>query len=171
MQIRLFGLANDSIVDGPGIRFAIFTQGCPHNCEGCHNPNSHDLDGGYFEDCDSIIKKIKANPLLDGVTFSGGEPFMQAKPLTYIAKELKNTGLNTLCYTGFTFEELLSGADAENGWLEFLETLDLLVDGKFIIAEKSIELNFKGSKNQRIIKVPESLKSGQVVLSELDDTH
>ncbi|MBQ7794059.1 MAG: anaerobic ribonucleoside-triphosphate reductase activating protein [Clostridia bacterium] len=171
MQIRLFGLANDSIVDGPGIRFAVFAQGCIHNCEGCHNPNSHDLNGGYFEDCDEIIAKIKANPLLDGVTFSGGEPFLQAKELAYISSEVKNTGLSTMAYTGFTFEELVKGANAENGWKEFLQTLDLLVDGKFILAEKSIELNFKGSKNQRIIDVQKSLKEGKIMLSELDDTH
>ncbi len=171
MKVRLFGLANDSIVDGPGIRFAIFTQGCPHNCEGCHNPNSHDFEGGYFEECDVIIEKIKGNPLLDGVTFSGGEPFMQAKELTYIAKEIKDTGLSALAYTGFTIEELLSGANEQNGWREFLEELDLLVDGKFVLAEKSIELNFKGSKNQRIINVPKTLEQGRVILSELDDTH
>ncbi len=171
MQIRLFGTANDSIVDGPGIRFAVFTQGCMHNCEGCHNPNSHDVNGGYFEDCDAIIEKIKANPLLDGVTFSGGEPLLQAKPLTYIAKEVKKAQLSTVCYTGFTYEEILKGANDENGWMEFLETLDLLIDGKFILAERSIELNFKGSKNQRIINVPKSLEAGKVVLSELDDTH
>lgn len=171
MQIRLFGLANDSIVDGPGIRFAVFAQGCIHNCEGCHNPSSHDLNGGYFEDCDEIIAKIKANPLLDGVTFSGGEPFLQAKELAYISAEVKKTGLSTMAYTGFTFEELVKGANVENGWKEFLQTLDLLVDGKFILAEKSIELNFKGSKNQRIIDVQKSLKEGKIMLSELDDTH
>ena len=81
MKIKLFGLANDSIVDGPGLRFAVFTQGCHHNCEGCHNPGSHDPEGGYWEDCDVIIKKIKENPLLDGITFSGGEPFLQAEDL------------------------------------------------------------------------------------------
>ncbi len=171
MKIRLFGLANDSIVDGPGIRFAVFTQGCPHNCEGCHNPDSHDPTGGYFENADEIIAKIKANPLLDGVTFSGGEPFLQAKELTYISKAVKETGLSTLCYTGFTFEDLIEGANDENGWLEFIKTLDLLIDGRFILAEKSIELNFKGSKNQRIIDIQKSLDRGEIVLSELDDTH
>ncbi len=168
MQLRLFGLADDSIVDGPGLRFAVFTQGCPHNCEGCHNPESHDFNGGYFEECKTIIEKIKANPLLDGVTFSGGEPFLQAKPLAVIATAVRETGLNIMAYTGYTFEELLKGANAENGWYELLEKLDLLVDGKFVLAQRSIELNFKGSKNQRILDVQQSLKEGIAVLSEID---
>ncbi|MBS7298308.1 MAG: anaerobic ribonucleoside-triphosphate reductase activating protein [Eubacteriales bacterium] len=168
MNIRLFGLADDSIVDGPGLRFAVFTQGCYHNCEGCHNPNSHDVNGGYDEDTDVIIEKIKANPLLDGVTLSGGEPFLQAKPLTLIADAAKESGLNVMAYTGYTFEELIKGANEDNGWLELLGKLDLLVDGKFVLAERSIELNFKGSRNQRILNVPESLKVGKAVLSEID---
>ncbi len=168
MNIRLFGLADDSIVDGPGLRFAIFTQGCYHNCEGCHNPNSHDVNGGYDEDTDTIIEKIKSNPLLDGVTLSGGEPFLQAKPLTLIASAAKESGLNVMAYTGYTFEELIKGANEENGWYELLKKLDLLVDGKFVLKERSIELNFKGSKNQRILNVPESLKEGKAVLSEID---
>lgn len=168
MNIRLFGLADDSIVDGPGLRFAVFTQGCYHNCEGCHNPNSHDVNGGYDEDTDTIIEKIKSNPLLDGVTLSGGEPFLQAKPLTLIASAAKELGLNVMAYTGYTFEELIKGANDENGWYELLNKLDLLVDGKFVLKERSIELNFKGSKNQRILNVPESLKEGKAVLSEID---
>lgn len=165
-EVRLFGLENDSIVDGPGIRFAIFTQGCFHNCEGCHNPDSHNPDGGYVEMCDNIIARIKKNPLLDGVTFTGGEPFLQAKPLTYIAEESKKAGLSTMAYTGFLYEDLIKGANAENGWREFLNNIDLLVDGKFVLALRSIELNYKGSSNQRIIDVKKSLESGSVVLSE-----
>ena len=168
MQVKLFGLANDSIVDGPGIRFAVFTQGCFHNCEGCHNPGSHDPEGGYYESCEEIIGKIKRNPLLDGVTFSGGEPFLQAKALVEIADAARGMGLNTMAYTGYTFEELLSGANEENCWREFLERLDLLVDGRFVLAERSIELDFKGSKNQRILDVSKSLEAGEAVLSEYD---
>ena len=166
MNIRLFGLEDDSIVDGPGIRFAIFTQGCTHNCEGCHNPESHDLNGGYFEDSSEIINKIKRNPLLDGVTFSGGEPFLQAKNLAEISLASKEMGLNTMAYTGFLFEDLVKNSTEENGFLEFLNTLDYLVDGKFILAERSIDLLYKGSKNQRIIDVKKSLELGEVVLSE-----
>ncbi len=169
MDIRLFGTANDSIVDGPGIRFAVFTQGCYHNCEGCHNPDSHDVNGGYIEDCDKVIKQIADNTLLDGVTFSGGEPFLQAKPLTYISNEVRKLGLTTMAYTGYTFEELVKGANSDNGWAEFLKTLDLLVDGKFVLAERSIDLNFKGSKNQRILDVKASLDTGSAILSEYDN--
>lgn len=168
MKIRLFGLADDSIVDGPGLRFAIFTQGCRHNCEGCHNPNSHDLNGGYEEDTDTIIGKIKSNPLLDGITLSGGEPFLQAKPLALIADAAKAEGLGVMAYTGYTFEELMSGANEENGWYELLTKLDLLVDGRFVLKERSIELNFKGSRNQRILDVPESLKQNKAILSDID---
>lgn len=168
MDIRLFGTANDSIVDGPGIRFSIFTQGCYHNCEGCHNPESHDVNGGYIEDCDKLIKQIAENSLLDGVTFSGGEPFLQAKPLTYIAKEVKALGLSTMAYTGYLFEDLISGANDENGWREFLENIDILVDGKFILAQRSIDLNFKGSKNQRILDVKASLNANEAIISEYD---
>lgn len=165
-EVRLFGLENDSIVDGPGIRFAIFTQGCFHNCEGCHNPDSHDPSGGYVENCDKIIERIKKNPLLDGVTFTGGEPFLQAKSLTYIAEEVKKAGLSTMAYTGFLYEDLIKGANSENGWREFLNNIDLLVDGKFVLALRSIELNYKGSSNQRIIDVKKSLESGRVILSD-----
>lgn len=168
MKIKLFGIANDSIVDGPGLRLAIFTQGCYHNCEGCHNPESHDVNGGYYEECDDIIAKMDKNPILDGVTFSGGEPFLQAKPLTYIAKEAKKRGLNIMAYTGYTFEELQEGADSENGWAELLAELDLLVDGKFILAQRSLDLNFKGSKNQRIIDVKKSLENKEIIISDYD---
>lgn len=166
MKIRLFGTANDSIVDGPGIRYAVFTQGCPHNCEGCHNPNSHDMNGGYLEEIADIIEKIKANPLLDGVTLSGGEPFMQAKECAEIAKAAHEIGLNVVTYTGFTFEELMQGANDENGFLELLENTDILVDGKFILSKRSIDLNFKGSSNQRLLDVKKSLAANEAVLSE-----
>jgi anaerobic ribonucleoside-triphosphate reductase activating protein len=166
MKIKLFGTANDSIVDGPGIRYAVFVQGCPHNCEGCHNPNSHDVNGGYWEDTDNIIEAIKKNPLLDGVTLSGGEPFMQARECAEIAKKAHETGLNVVTYTGFTFEEILNKANDENNFSELLENTDILVDGRFMLELKSIDLNFKGSSNQRLIDVKSSLDNGKVILSE-----
>lgn len=168
MDIRIFGLANDSIVDGPGIRFAIFTQGCPHACEGCHNPNSHDMNGGYIDTTENILAKIKANPLLDGVTFSGGEPFMQAEPLIEIAKAVHEMGLNVVAFTGFLWENLLSGANEENHWKELLENIDILIDGPFILAQRSIDLFFAGSKNQRAIDVKESLEKGEIVIHEFN---
>ena len=164
MKLRVFGLVNDSIVDGPGIRYVIFVQGCFHNCEGCHNPDSHDPAGGHDEDVDDIIKNIEKNPLLDGVTFSGGEPFLHAQTLCYIADKVHEMGLNVMCYTGFTIEELLAGADSENKWRELLERIDILVDGPFILSERSVELNFKGSKNQRIIDVPKTLEKDEIIL-------
>ena len=143
MNIRLFGLADDSIVDGPGLRFAVFTQGCYHNCEGCHNPNSHDINGGYDEDTDTIIDKIKSNPLLDGVTLSGGEPFLQAKPLTIIADAAKEAGLNTAI-------ESTAAAPIETirGLLPFLD--HYLMDIKHINPEKHKE--FTGRDNALMLE-------------------
>lgn len=168
MNIRIFGLQNDSIVDGPGIRYAIFTQGCPHCCEGCHNPDSHSLSGGYDCDTSKIIEKIKSNPLLDGVTFSGGEPFLQAEPLIEIAKQSHDLGLNVMAYTGYLWEYLISNANKENKWIELLENVDILMDGPFILSERSIELDFCGSKNQRAINVQESLKNKEIVLYQFN---
>lgn len=157
MELRVFGTANDSIVDGPGLRFSLFVQGCIHNCKGCHNPESHKLDGGTLQDTDEIFEQIQKNPLLDGVTFSGGEPFLQAKALSELAKKIKDTGLNLYVYTGFTYEELLSGANDENFWGELLKYTDFLVDGKFEEDKKHYTLLFKGSENQRIIDVQGSM--------------
>ena len=106
MELRIAGTANDSIVDGPGIRFTIFTQGCPHHCEGCHNPQTHDFSGGTITDTDELLNRIKSNPLLDGVTFSGGEPFCQAEALAELGTKIKALGLNIVTYTGYTFEVL-----------------------------------------------------------------
>lgn len=169
MKIQIFGLADDSIVDGPGIRFAVFTQGCPHVCSGCHNPGSHAAEGGTEYDTEALLEKIFANPLLDGVTFSGGEPFLQAKPLAEIARKVHSRGMNIVVYTGYTFEELIEQANEENGWLELLQEIDILIDGRFILQQRSIDLTFKGSANQRIIDVPASLARGKPVLSRYDD--
>ena len=165
-NVRIFGFADDSIVDGPGLRFSVFVQGCTHNCEGCHNPGSHDVNGGTVYTVEEIEKKISANPLIDGITLSGGEPFLQAKPLAELARYAHEAGLNVMTYTGFTFEVLLDGANDENGWRGLLENSDLLVDGRFEIDKRSLDLNFKGSSNQRIIDVKKSLERGAVVLSE-----
>ena len=94
MKIRLAGIANDSIVDGPGIRYTIFVQGCPHKCKGCHNQHTHDYNGGFVKDINDLLKEIKANPLLCGVTFSGGEPFCQAKELAYLGEKIKQNDLD-----------------------------------------------------------------------------
>lgn len=166
MLIRVFGLQNDSIVDGPGIRYAVFTQGCPHHCPGCHNPDSHSFDGGEEKDTSEILEAIRKNPLLDGVTFSGGEPFEQPEALAEIAEEVHKLGMNVVTYTGYTFEELLQGKQQRPGWGALMQQTDYLVDGRFERDQRSIALKFKGSANQRVLDMKQSLAAGKAVLSE-----
>ncbi len=164
MNIRIAGIVNDSIVDGPGFRFTIFTQGCPHRCPGCHNPQTHDFHGGTEITPEELLEKIKANPLLDGVTFSGGEPFVQAEALAKLAKEIHALGgLNIITYTGYTFEQLLDGTAQNPAWRDLLEETDILIDGLFIEAQKSYEVRFRGSSNQRYLDAKESLHQGKAV--------
>lgn len=165
MNLRIAGTVNDSIVDGPGMRFTVFTQGCPHKCEGCHNPQTHDFNGGFIADTDEIIEQIKENPLLDGVTFSGGEPFCQAEILAETGKTIKSLGLDIVTYTGYTFEELFEKRE-KNHWGELLEVTDILIDGKFVLSLKDWNSKFRGSSNQRIIDCQESLKQGKAVISD-----
>ena len=165
MELRIAGTVNDSIVDGPGIRFTIFTQGCPHNCEGCHNPQTHDFSGGMLVDTDELLEKIKGNPLLDGVTFSGGEPFCQAHVLAELGHEIKALGMDIITYTGYTFEKLYENRE-QNGWGELLSVTDYLIDGPFILDKKDWEIKFRGSSNQRYIDCQESMKQGIAVECE-----
>ena len=165
MQLQLSGTANDSIVDGPGLRFTIFVQGCPHRCKGCHNPQTHDVKGGKTAEKEEMLEKTRSNPMLDGVTFSGGEPFCQALPLAEIGKKVHELGLNTITYTGYTFEELYARRN-ESGIGELLEVTDFLIDGPFIEAQKSYQLQFRGSANQRILNCRKSLETGCAVETE-----
>lgn len=165
--LRIAGTVNDSIVDGPGMRFTIFTQGCPHRCEGCHNPQTHDFDGGEEVSLESLLEAAKKNPLLDGVTYSGGEPFCQAKQLYELGLELKKAGLNIVTYTGYLFEDLLETADESNFYMELLSVTDYLVDGPFQLDKRDILLKFKGSSNQRIIDVKKSLVEKKAVETQL----
>lgn len=165
--LRISGVIDDSIVDGPGIRLTIFTQGCPHRCEGCHNPQTHDFDGGEDVTLESLLEKVKGNPLLDGVTFSGGEPFCQAKQLYELGLEIKKAGLNVVTYTGYLYEYLTEHANTDNYYGELLSVTDYLVDGPFILSKRDILLKFKGSSNQRIIDVKKSLTEKKVVEAEL----
>lgn len=167
MLIRLAGLVPESYVDGPGIRFTVFVQGCPHHCKGCHNPETHDFNGGRLADVDKIFGKIIRDPLIKGVTFSGGEPFCQPEPLNYLAGLLKEKGYHVMSYSGYTFEELLEMSEKNSDVKGLLEKLDILVDGRFELSQRSLELKFKGSRNQRLIDVPKSLKDGRVVLCEI----
>lgn len=160
MNIRIAGIVNDSIVDGPGFRLAIFTQGCPHHCKGCHNPNTHAFDGGKLGETRDIIEKMQENELLDGITLTGGEPFCQPEACLELARAAHHAGLNVWSYSGYTFEELQKG---QSEWLALLKEVDVLVDGRFILEKRTLECRFRGSSNQRLIDVPKSLEAGRVV--------
>lgn len=165
MELRIAGLEIDSICDGPGIRLVVFSQGCPHNCKGCHNPQTHDFNGGKMIAIKEIMEMIKEDPLLDGVTFSGGEPFCQPNAFAQLAKEIKgyNQKLSIMVYTGYTYEKLLTMPNVQ----EMLEYIDILVDGPFELEKRDISLRFKGSSNQRIIDVQKSKKNGEIVLANI----
>ena len=166
MNIRIAGTVNDSIVDGPGYRYTIFTQGCPHHCPGCHNPQSHDFEGGRVVDTETILRQVRENPLLDGITLSGGEPFCQPEACRALAEAAHGLGMSVWCYTGYTWEKLMQEADPAR--LALLEAVDVLVDGPFILAQKSLELKFCGSRNQRLIDVRKTRQAGQVTLWQPD---
>ena len=157
-MIRIAGLVSESYVDGDGIRFAIFMQGCLRHCEGCHNPETHALDGGRLIDTAEIIAEIKKNPLLDGITLTGGEPLLQVESAKEIARAAKSFGLSVWCYTGYKLEELPPDAK------ELLENIDVLIDGAFIEGLRDLELQFRGSRNQRIIDVKRTLEQKKIVL-------
>lgn len=160
--IRIAGAMTESIVDGPGIRYVIFTQGCPFHCKGCHNPQAQTLFGGMDVKLRVLYDEFEDNPLIKGVTFSGGEPFIQTGPLTILAKFLKKKGYSVWSYSGYTYDKLVNDPIRRR----LLEQLDVVVDGPFVMAKKSIDLDFRGSSNQRIINVQESLKQNKVVLME-----
>ena len=159
-MLDLSGIVSDSIVDGPGIRTTIFSQGCPHHCQGCHNPETWEFGTGTQMEEERLLQIVEENPLCRGVTFSGGEPFAQAEGFSKLAKLLKEKGYEVASYSGYTFEQLLSGSDAQR---ELLANIDILIDGPFLLSERSLELSFRGSKNQRILDVPASLAAGKAV--------
>lgn len=161
MNIRVNGIVNDSIVDGPGLRLAVFVQGCSHHCPGCHNPDTHDPMGGRLMDTGEIIGLLHKNPLLDGLTLTGGEPLEQADACILLAEAAKIRGLNVWLYSGSTYEQLLARNDA--GTARLLALSDVLVDGPFVLAERSLELTFRGSRNQRLIDLNASRLEKHVV--------
>lgn len=162
MDIRISGIVKESVVDGPGIRYVIFAQGCLHKCVGCHNPHTHDFKGGYDIDADVLKEDIIKNPFIDGVTFSGGDPFYQVDGFCYLAKELKKNNIHIVCYTGFVYEDIVKNNDKK----KLLENIDLLIDGPFILSQKTFKLPFRGSSNQRIIDVKKSLLEGKAITVE-----
>lgn len=165
-SIRIAGIVRESIVDGPGIRFVIFCQGCPHHCQGCHNKVTHDFDGGYECETDKLLKAIDENPLLDGVTFSGGEPACQPEGFLTLAKAIKKRNLHIMMYSGYTFEELQNLAEENEALYQLLEYVDILVDGRYEAIERDLTLSFRGSRNQRIIDMKEAWKRGEAAFAE-----
>ena len=166
VSLRVAGVIEESIVDGPGIRFVLFLQGCRLRCSGCQNPQTWDFDGGTLVPSDEVLARIRENPLVHGVTFSGGEPFEQAEALLPLAKELKAQGYHLMAFSGFTLEQLVQKPECR----ALLEQLDLLVDGPFIEAQKSLDLRFRGSRNQRILNMPSTRENGwKAVLDKLNE--
>ena len=166
LSIRLYGTVSESIVDGPGIRFVIFVQGCPHHCPGCHHPQSHDPEGGTLTDTAALWEKILAHPHIDGITFSGGEPFTHAAALAEIGRAAREKGLNVMTYSGYTYERLLAMADSDPGIKSLLTVTNYLVDGPFVLAERDLTLKYRGSRNQRILDVTCYPNSAEAVVMD-----
>lgn len=160
-MLRLAGLVNDSIVDGPGLRYTVFVQGCPHHCLGCHNPESHSFEAGKWVSEEKVAERILSNHILDGVTFSGGEPFCQAEGLSRLADLL--SGKHIVTFTGYTFEYLMAYTTDANYYKELLLRTDILIDGPFILDERDLSLRFRGSRNQRIIDCKQSIEKGRAI--------
>jgi anaerobic ribonucleoside-triphosphate reductase activating protein len=168
--LRLAGVVRESIVDGPGIRFTVFAQGCPHHCQGCHNESTHDFNGGVETEIVSILREIDKNPLLSGVTLSGGEPFCQAEGFCVLARELKSRGLHVVTFSGYTYEELIELARSPGpdgtAVMGLLDLTDLLIDGRFELALRDLTLCFRGSQNQRLIDMNKTRETGKIVLDD-----
>jgi anaerobic ribonucleoside-triphosphate reductase activating protein len=162
--ITIGGIEPESIVDGPGFRYTVFVQGCEFRCPGCHNPQLQSFAGGRRVSVAEITAAIRANPLLSGLTLSGGDPFTQAAPCAALAEGVRALGLSVMTYTGYLWEDLLAAGNP--AWRRLIEATDILVDGPFIRAQKNIGLRFRGSANQRLIDVPRSLAAGRVVAQE-----
>ncbi|QGG47931.1 anaerobic ribonucleoside-triphosphate reductase activating protein [Heliorestis convoluta] len=163
ITLRLAGIVKDSIVDGPGIRATLFAQGCLHHCPGCHNPQTHDLTKGQEMSIDEIVTILEKTTYLDGVTFSGGEPFLQAQAFALLGQKIRARGMHLIIYTGYTFEQIIALAEHERSYLDLLEQANWLIDGLFREEEKDLSLPFRGSRNQRIIDVKESIRTGNVI--------
>lgn len=166
VTVRLSGIVSESVVDGTGFRMTVFTQGCKHNCKGCHNPQTHDLNGGETVDLQFILDEVDKDPLLDGITLSGGEPFLQPKPLSLLCEQIHLRKMNIWCYSGYTYEELKELAKEDEDVRALLGEIDVLVDGRFVEKEKDLMLKFRGSRNQRILDMKKTRESGSPVWLE-----
>lgn len=152
--IDVCGIEPESIVDGPGFRFVVFVQGCPHHCPGCHNPQSHEFGCGTKRTVDELIAAMRENPLLAGVTLSGGEPFCQAEPLCELAQRVREMGKTVVTFSGYTVEQLWEKGKTEPAVRRLLQLTDVLIDGPYVEAQRDLELQFRGSRNQRVIDMP-----------------
>ena len=164
-SIRLAAdLQEDSIVDGPGLRTVIWTQGCSHKCKGCHNKSTWDFKGGALVPLSEVKKALDEIENQDGITFSGGDPMFQPHACLELAKYCKNKGYNIWLYTGFTYEELIKMSEKDTVYKDILKYIDVLVDGRFILKEKDLSYLFRGSRNQRLIDIPNTLKENKIIL-------
>jgi anaerobic ribonucleoside-triphosphate reductase activating protein len=159
-NIIIADVESESIVDGPGFRFAIYAQGCPHACPGCHNPQTHSFEGGTPVSAKQLLHFAHKSPLQKGITLTGGDPFCQAKALIPFVEMARAGGYNIWAYSGYLYEELLQMEDAS----KLLDLCDVLVDGPFEEDKKSLELKWKGSANQRCIDLNATREAGEVVL-------
>ncbi|RKJ39468.1 anaerobic ribonucleoside-triphosphate reductase activating protein [Acutalibacter sp. 1XD8-33] len=164
MDLNIAGIVEESIVDGPGIRYVVFTQGCPHHCPGCHNPETHSFSGGHFISVEDIFTQFQQDALLKGITFSGGEPFCQPEPLVELAKLVHGMGKDVAVFTGYTYEELIKMEDPAIRVL--LDETDLLIDGPYLEDLRNLELRFRGSENQRLIDMNATRTARSVMLWE-----
>lgn len=162
--IRLAGIAENSLVNGKGLRKVFFSQGCSHHCEGCFNQHTWEFAGGRMFDMDELVQKVKDEPFLDGVTFSGGDPFQQADKFAYLAKKLHEANINIWAYTGYTFEELMKLAQTNSHIKQMINNVDVIVDGRFMKDKMSENLKYCGSSNQRVIDVKSSLNENKIIL-------
>ena len=167
--VRIASVIDDSIVDGPGIRMTIFFQGCAHNCAGCFNPETWDFDKGHLCDIKKIYNAAMENPLLSGITLSGGDPIYQVSNALKLLELFENTNLDIICYTGFTIEELFEMEKNNKDLQAFLRKIDYLIDGKFDITKKDISLKFRGSSNQRIIDMKKTFKENKIITTDFSD--
>lgn len=169
--LRVSGIIKDSIVDGPGLRYTVFTQGCYHKCEGCHNPQTHDPQGGFSVDTDKLFEEFMANPMYKGITLSGGEPFLQSDPLADLVIKIRRTdpSKDIICYSGYTFEQLKKSIDVDRimSYMRLLYNIDYLIDGPFVKDKASLDCKWRGSTNQRIIDVKASLQAGKVIEADI----
>lgn len=158
LTLRIAGIEEDSIVDGPGLRMTVFAQGCLRNCKGCHNPQTHALDQGTLTSAKDLLEQFCSDPLLSGITFSGGEPFLQPEPLLWLAKEVHRLGKNVMAFSGYTLEELLDQGLERPAVTDLVNEVDYLVDGPYIEELRNLELEYRGSSNQRYLNKEEIAK-------------